>query len=232
MPLKVTKEKKIRSCWPVYGIGVFWLLYALIFPMYRPVHFALLAVLSIPVYLLLSHVFPGKTVQTEVEVPDEPEPSPTGIPEHDALLAEGRTAVAEMQALQSRITDPEIRQKTERLIELTGQIFQDLIDDPADYRTIRRFSDYFLPTTVKMLHEYDRMSSIGVNGENIAATRERISEILDTTVAAYEKQLDALFANQALDIETDITVLENMLKKEGLASDGFEEASSGTPGTA
>ena len=230
--MKVTKEKKTRSCWPVYGIGVFWLLYALIFPMYRPVHFALLAVLSIPVYLLLSRVFPGKTVQTEVEVPDEPEPSPTGIPEHATLLAEGRTAVAEMQALQSRITDPEIRQKTERLIELTGQIFQDLIDDPADYRTIRRFSDYFLPTTVKMLHEYDRMSSIGVNGENIAATRERISEILDTTVAAYEKQLDALFANQALDIETDITVLENMLKKEGLASDGFEEASSGTPGTA
>ena len=230
--MKVTKEKKLRSCWPIYGIGVFWMLYALIFPLYRPGHFALLAVLSIPVYLLLSRIFPGKTVQTEVEVPDEPAPSPTGIPEHDALLAEGRTAVAEMEALRERIADPEIRQKTSRIIEVTNQIFQDLIDDPADYRTIRRFSDYFLPTTIKMLHEYDRMSGLGVSGENISATRERISAILDTTVAAYEKQLDALFANQALDIETDITVLENMLKKEGLASDGFDQASPGTPGTA
>jgi hypothetical protein len=44
---------------------------------------------------------------------------------------------------------------------------------------------------------------------------------LDTTVEAYRKQLDALFANQALDIETDITVLENMLKKEGLTDGDF-----------
>ena len=223
MPLKVTKETRKRSVLPIYGIGIFWILYALIFPLYKPAHFALLIVLSIPVFLLLRKVFPGKTELVEVEVPDEPVPSPTGDPDRDALLAEGRTAVSEMQELCSRMVDEPIREKTGRIIELTEQIFQDLIDDPADYKTIRRFSDYFLPTTVKMLHEYDRMSSIGVSGENIEGTKERIAGILDTTIAAYEKQLDALFANQALDIETDITVLENMLRKEGLAGTDFDQ---------
>ena len=86
---------------------------------------------------------------------------------------------------------------------------------------IKRFSSYFLPTTIKLLNAYDRMSDINVDGENISATKKRITDILDTTVAAYEKQYDALFANQALDIETDIIVLENMLKKEGLSGRDF-----------
>ena len=45
---------------------------------------------------------------------------------------------------------------------------------------------------------------------------------MDTTVSAYEKQLDALFANKALDIETDITVLESMMKNQGLSESDFD----------
>ena len=69
---------------------------------------------------------------------------------------------------------------------------------------------------MKLLNAYDRMSGQG-EGENVSATLDRIRDILDTTAAAYRKQYDALFANEALDIETDITVLESMLKREGLA---------------
>lgn len=86
---------------------------------------------------------------------------------------------------------------------------------------IKRFSTYFLPTTIKLLNAYDRMGDINAYGDNINATKQRITDILDTTIKAYEKQYDALFANQALDIETDITVLENMLKKEGLSGSDF-----------
>ena len=57
--------------------------------------------------------------------------------------------------------------------------------------------------------------------ENVSGTLKRIEDILDTTVAAYQKQYDALFANEAMDIETDITVLESMLKREGLTGKDF-----------
>ena len=126
-----------------------------------------------------------------------------------------------MKRLKTSIGDKAVSAKVDRIIELTEKIFADLLDDPSDYKMIKRFANYFLPTTIKLLNAYDRMDSLGVDGENISATRQKITDILDTTIAAYEKQLDALFANQALDIETDITVLEGMLKKEGLSESDF-----------
>ncbi len=65
------------------------------------------------------------------------------------------------------------------------------------------------------------MAAHEIEGENISGTMERIDKILDTTILAYQKQLDALFKNQALDIETDIVVLEGMLKREGLSGKDF-----------
>jgi hypothetical protein len=65
------------------------------------------------------------------------------------------------------------------------------------------------------------MGSLGETGENISGSMQRIGAILDTTLAGYRKQLDALFADQALDIETDIVVLEDMLKREGLGTKDF-----------
>ena len=205
------REVRKKSPIPIYGIAAVCLVYCLFFPLFRLFHFIILAVLCVAAYFVLSKVFPGTVEYVE-------EPVTTGVPDHDALLEEGKTAVAEMKRINASITDAAVKAKVERLIELTEKIFADLIDDPNDYKMIKRFSNYFLPTTIKLLNAYDRMGVIDVNGENITATKQRITEILDTTITAYEKQYDALFANQALDIETDIIVLENMLKKEGLSS--------------
>ena len=78
--------------------------------------------------------------------------------------------------------------------------------------------DYYLPTTLKILNAYDRMSAAGVAGENIDATKAKVERMMDTIVRAYDKQLDALFGEEALDISTDITVLENLLAQEGLGA--------------
>lgn len=214
------REIRKKSVVPVYGFAAVWVIYCLFFPLYRLWNFIVLAVVSIVAGAVTSKLFPGKVEYIQDPEP-EPEPVTTGIPEHDALLREGEAAVSEMNRLKSSISDKAISSKIDRLIELTGKIFNDLKDDPSDYKMIKRFANYFLPTTLKLLNAYDRMDALGVDGENISATKQRIGDILDTTIIAYEKQLDALFANQALDIETDITVLENMLKKEGLSGSDF-----------
>lgn len=205
------REVRKKSYIPIYGVAAVCLIYCLFFPLYKLFHFIILAVLLVLSYFVLSKIFPGTVEYIE-------EPVTTGNPEHDALLEEGKKAVSEMKRIKDSIADTAVKAKVDRLIELTDKIFADLKDDPNDYKMIKRFSNYFLPTTIKLLNAYDRMGEINVNGENINATKQRINEILDTTVTAYEKQYDALFANQALDIETDIIVLENMLKKEGLSS--------------
>ena len=87
---------------------------------------------------------------------------------------------------------------------------------PAKLPQLRRFLNYYLPTTLKLLNAYDRMGAAGVEGANIDSTMGRIDAMMDKVVEAFDKQLDALFADEALDISTDITVLEQMLAQEGL----------------
>ena len=100
---------------------------------------------------------------------------------------------------------------------LFRSIAQDAISDPSDIPQIKKFMNYYLPTTIKLLNAYDRMSAQGIEGENLDKSMKSINDMLDTAIEAYKKRLDSLFANQALDIETDIQVMNTMLAREGLS---------------
>ena len=117
----------------------------------------------------------------------------------------------------------------DRLEDLSAKIFAQIKSDPSKLPQIRKFMDYYLPTTLKLLNAYDRMGAQGVSGENIDATMQRVESMMGTIVTAFEKQLDMLFGSEAMDISADITVLENMMKREGLSEDDGElHAESGT----
>lgn len=210
-----TKEVKTPSVIPIYGIGVVIILYSLIFPLYKPSHFFIEAIVCVAAYFLLKLIFPG-TVQI-VE-----EPISTGDTQFDALLKEGDVAIKEMVKLRNSIKDDAICKKIDTIIEITKKIFLDLLEDPSDYRQIKRFSDYFLPTTIKLLHSYDLFGNDAHAGDNAKSTMTKIEDVLDATIKAYSNQYDALFSNQALDIETDIEVLKTMLKREGLTDNDFK----------
>ena len=137
-------------------------------------------------------------------------------PEIDPIIEEGNKALAEMGRLYQSIQDTEVRKKINEIMRITDKIVQDAIEDPADIPQIKKFMNYYLPTTIKLLNSYDRMSSIGVEGENLDKSMKSINDMLDAAIVAYKKRLDSLFANQALDIETDIDVMNQMLAREGL----------------
>lgn len=214
-----TVKKIRRSVAPFYGVAAVWVVYALVFDLYRPTHFIFAAVLSAGVYLLLRAVC--KDEEYEVEIPDPPKPQPasTGNPELDKMIRDGALAVEEMKRLDENIEDEKISQAIRKLEQTSQAIFQQVREAPEKLPQIRKFMDYYLPTTLKLLNAYDRMSSVGVGGENIDSTKERVEAIMDTIVAAFDKQLDGLFGAEALDVSADITVLETMLAREGLAGD-------------
>ena len=135
----------------------------------------------------------------------------------DPVVQEGNRALSEMGRLYMSIKDPQVRQKINEIMRITDKIIQDAIADPSDIPQIRQFMNYYLPTTIKLLNAYDRMGSAGVQGENIDKSMKNINEMLDAAIEAYKKRLDSLFENQALDIETDIEVMNTMLAREGLA---------------
>ena len=140
----------------------------------------------------------------------------TGNPELDKMLKDGRLAIAEMKRLDDNIADPGISADIVRLEQVSRKIFEEVKADPKKLPKVRRFMDYYLPTTLKLLNSYDRMSAAGVSGENIDTTLAKVEGMMRTIVAAFEKQLDSLYGAEALDISTDITVLETMMAREGL----------------
>lgn len=122
-----------------------------------------------------------------------------------------------MRRLNDAIADEKISQQIDRMEKTTQAIFTHVAEHPQKLPQIRRFLNYYLPTTLKLLNAYDRMDSAGVAGANIDGTMGKIESMLDTVTAAYDKQLDALFADEALDISAEITVMEQMLCQEGLS---------------
>jgi len=210
-------EVKKKSILPVYGTAAVWALYCLLFPLYRTWHFIVLACVGVLAYVVLSKVFPG-TIE-RYEAPEEPER--TGNEKIDALLADGEKAVAEMRRIGKSISDSTVQAKIDDLTNITDKIFKKQLIEPGVYSQVKRFADFFLPTSIKLLNAYDRFGQSGVAGENIIGTMKRIDAALDTTIDSYRKFFDSLFENQAIDIETDISVLETMLKRDGFLEKDF-----------
>ena len=207
--------KKIvhKSAIPLYAAAVTWLLYALLFPLYRLPHF-LLAAAAAAVVGIVARLFCRDTVE---EVPEEPET--TGNEELDKMIADGKKAITEMKRLDDNIADPAISAQIVRLQQLAGKIFAQVEQNPEKLPQIRKFMNYYLPTTLKILNAYDRMGEQGVSGENITSTMQKVEGIMSTIITAFEKQLDSLFGSEAMDISTDMVVLENMMAREGLTDD-------------
>ena len=210
------KKVKIPPVVHIYAFAAIWLLWALFLPLYRLGHFVGLFLLSLTAALLLRRFFPGKTIYVAVPEPP-PEPFSSGDPELDGLIREGELALQEIGRLRQGIRDPDVGRKVDQIIEISRKIVGNVMEDPTHFHGVRRFLRYYLPTTLKLLHAYDRLDAQGISGENISGTMGRIEDVLDNLIRAYEKQLDALFAGKAMDIETDIQVMEGLMTREGLS---------------
>ena len=220
-----TKTIVHKSAAPIYAAAVTWVLYALLFPLYQVGHFLLAAGAS-AVVALIARLF-CRDVTEEVEAPEEP--VTTGNPELDKMIADGEGAIKAMRALNDSIQDEKISGQIDRLEEVSTRIFQYVKDNPAKLPQIRKFMSYYLPTTIKLLTAYDQMSRQGVAGQNITGTMEKVEGMMSSIVLAFEKQLDSLFGDEAMDISTDITVLENMMVREGLVEDDLHKTAQAQP---
>ena len=236
-------NRRRRRTSPIYTFAVTWALLSLIFPIYRIGGILLiLGLSSLASYLagLAAARSANREEQTAAretpvkqapvretsvkEAPAKAEPVRKAAPvkksygpEIDPIIEEGNKALSEMGRLYMSIKDDEVKRKINEIMRITDKIVQDAIEDPDDIPQIKKFMNYYLPTTIKLLNAYDRMSTQGIEGENLDKSMNSINEMLDTAIAAYKKRLDSLFENQALDIETDIEVMNAMLAREGLA---------------
>lgn len=137
--------------------------------------------------------------------------------EQEAQQSEYERIIAAIRQADEDIDDEVMSEKIRRMQTITAAIFQEVEEHPEKKSQITRFMNYYLPTTLKLLNSYARIEEQGVTGENMAKAKADIEGIADTLVAGYEKQLDTLYRAEAMDIAGDVSVIEKMMRADGLS---------------
>ena len=225
--------KKKRSALPIYAIGIVWLLYAGKLNTFRGILSC--AVVSAIVYAILRIVLPGKKTdeppkaaapeqpqpkQAEKKPEPQPEPEPEEKlpPELQSVIYQGKRAIADIRRLNDEIPDERISAQIDLIERLTAQIFDCVRKNPKKLSQIRQFLNYYLPTTIKLMEQYVTLQNQSLKTENITDGMQKIEDLLDKVIVAFQRQLDALFEADVVDITADIRVMEQMMASEGLTN--------------
>ena len=225
--------KKKRSALPIYAIGIVWLLYAGKLNTFRGILSC--AVVSAIVYAILRIVLPGKKTdeppkaaapeqpqpkQAEKKPEPQPEPEPEEKlpPELQSVIYQGKRAIADIRRLNDEIPDERRSAQIDLIERLTAQIFDCVRKNPKKLSQIRQFLNYYLPTTIKLMEQYVTLQNQSLKTENITEGMQKIEDLLDKVIIAFQRQLDALFEADVVDITADIRVMEQMMASEGLTN--------------
>jgi 5-bromo-4-chloroindolyl phosphate hydrolysis protein len=153
-----------------------------------------------------------KVERPEVNLDEKP------LTEVEKIINEGRLYLEAIRKANDKISknNPQAYEQIKRMETCAEKIFDYISEHPEDAPQIRKFMDYYLPTLLKLLNSYNTLKEQGITGAHIDTTMTDIEGIFHTMAVAFEKQLDNLFEDDALDISADITVLKNMMAQEGI----------------
>ncbi|MDR3806010.1 5-bromo-4-chloroindolyl phosphate hydrolysis family protein [Faecalibacterium duncaniae] len=205
---KIIRTRK-PSVLPYYAAALAFVVLCAVLPVYRL--WALLAALGVAVLAFAGakKICPPRVVETEV-------PFHTGVDDVDAMLTEMQQQLDTLHALNEALPDPQLSAAMARMEKAGRSIVETVEATPAKAKQVRRFANYYLPDAVNVLQQYAKLAKQGVRGENAASIRAEVEHNAASIATAFENQLDALYAAESMDLSADLTVLQNMLKGQGL----------------
>jgi len=154
-----------------------------------------------------------EAAQREIQAANAPDPRVREV------LDRGDAFIAQIRRCNDAIPGEEISAKIDGLEHIIRRIFDRVRTNPETVQDLKKMMDYYLPMTVKLLSAYADMDAQPIQGETIRNSKQEIEDTLDTLNQAFEKLLDSLFADTALDVSSDISVLQTLLAQEGLTGD-------------
>ena len=202
---KIIRTRK-PSVLPFYAGALVFVVLCAVLPVYKL--WALLVALGgAAVAFGLGQKFcPPHVVEHEV-------PFHTGQDDVDAMLTEIQQKLDTLHGLNASLPDPALSAAMDRMEKAGRSIVEAVEANPAKAKQVRRFANYYLPDAVNILQQYATLARQGVKG---AAIRTEVEHNAASIATAFENQLDALYAAESMDLSADLTVLQNMLKGQGL----------------
>lgn len=229
---KDQKKRKGRKA-GIIAAGVTVVLYALLFPLYRIADFVICGLLALLAGKVIGAMGEGLDLTTHNKQDQKAQPKPveelplSGNGEADAVIAKGQEMLHTIRAENDAITDEVLSGQMDELERLCVQIFTTVAEKPQKAPQIRKFMNYYLPTTLKMLASYRTMNDRGVSVTDMTEARATTIRGMGMVLTACQKQLDNLYKDTMLDVSTDIDVLEQMLKRDGYADGGLGQVPAG-----
>ena len=203
------EEKRTRPVLPIYLAALVWPVGALLLPAYRLSNLLIIAGLSLAAYGLGTKFCPTRVIRKQV-------PYATGSEDVDSMLSGISANLDKLHALNDAIPDPELSAAMTRMEKAGRSIAAAVEQTPDKARSIDRFARYYLPEVIKLMTTYANMEKNGVKGGNADQILTELRRNAATTAKAFENQLDALYSAEAMDISTDIEVLDGILKSQNL----------------
>ena len=203
------EEKRTRPVLPIYLAALVWPVGALLLPAYRLSNLLIIAGLSLAAYGLGTKFCPTRVIRKQV-------PYATGSEDVDTMLSGISANLDKLHALNDAMPDPELSAAMTRMEKAGRSIAAAVEQTPDKARSIDRFARYYLPEVIKLMTTYANMEKNGVKGGNADQILTELRRNAATTAKAFENQLDALYSAEAMDISTDIEVLDGILKSQNL----------------
>ena len=153
----------------------------------------------------------------------------TGDELADRTIQSGQLLLAQIREANDAIPDEELTRRFNQIEDKCVSILETVAEKPAKASSVRKFMNYYLPTTLKMAQSYRTIQDRGLSPSAMWEARASLLRGTDMILTACQKQLDNLYKENMLDITTDIDVLEQMLKRDGfiegdLSAEGISKA--------
>ena len=178
---------------------------------------ALIAAIAVALLVIVVLVFALRSSKEERQETQKTELSK----DNEALLAKGRSNLAQLRAMSARIRSAAIRGKANGICASADQILR---DDPGDIPRVRTFFNYYLPTLGTLLTKYEYLERSRAPLEEMNV---KFSDCLDQIQSAMDRQYANLFEDDLLDMTAEMQTMTAVCRRDGLLTDGSVETDGG-----
>ncbi|MGF7145383.1 5-bromo-4-chloroindolyl phosphate hydrolysis protein [Anaerotaenia torta] len=200
------KIRKSKSVVPVYLVGLLWIVYACLFPLYRMADFLIAGILSVLLYFIAAFAIPSFFVNKKYKNID------TGDSGTDEMLITAVDHLERMRLLRNTIVNNNIRKQIEAIENTSHQIIAYIKKYPDKGPKVSRFFSYYLPTTLNLINNYKELEMQEQAGDNRTMGMKKIEDFMNELVIAYRKVIDDLNEDKVMETIIDIEVMDEMLQ--------------------
>lgn len=140
----------------------------------------------------------------------------------ETIIEAGKEYKSQIRKANEVIMSEKMSEKLYKLENIVGEIFKTIEKNPNKMPEVKKFIDHYLPITLKLVNSYKELYVQSIESENIKKAKDEIEKSIDLINTAFENLYDGLYEEAAMDISSDISVLETLFNQDGLTNSDFK----------